>query len=67
MSRSARESSLWVVPGWVMQVPPLQASVKGAPLILTGPVRLEAAGLAQSTWNFQRFRPFRPASSNAIM
>ena len=65
MSRSASESSLCVVLGWVTQVPPLHASVKAAPATWVGPVNVELAGLAQSTWNFQRLSPFRFTSSKA--
>ncbi len=65
MNRSASESSSWVVAGWVMQVPPLQASVKAVTGIETGPVKVELAGVAQSTWNFQRLRPLRLTSLKA--
>ncbi len=67
MSRSASESSCCVVPGCGMQVPPPQAGVKAAPVIFVGPVRVELAGLVQSTWNFQRLSPSLPTSSNATM
>src|SRR5258708_10837444 len=36
-----------------MQVPPLHASVKSAVGRATGPVKVEFAGVVQSTWNFQ--------------
>ena len=67
MSRSASESSRCVVLGWGMQVPPPQAGEKAAVVILVGPVKVELAVLAQSTWNFQRFSPLLPTSSNATM
>ena len=56
MSRSASESSRCVVPACGMQVPPLQSSVKPATGIDDGPVTLEFAMFAKSTWNFQRKR-----------
>src|SRR5712691_573353 len=61
MSRSASESSFWVVPDCGMQVPPpLQAGENEATEIVVGPVRLEFAGVVQSTWNFHSFRLFVP-------
>ena len=67
MSRSASESSRCVVLGCGMQVPPPQAGEKAAVAIFVGPVRVELAALTQSTWNFHRFRPLLPTSSNATM
>src|SRR5262249_41281364 len=51
--RSGGESSLLVVPGWVTQVPPLHSAVYAATAIAVGPVNVELAGVAKSTWNFQ--------------
>jgi hypothetical protein len=65
MSRSASASSVCVVPGWGTQVPPPQAGEKAAVAIVVGPVSVELEELVQSTWNFQRWRPSLPASSNA--
>src|SRR5258708_383989 len=40
-----------------MQVPPPpQAALKAATGILVGPLKVEFAGVAKSTWNFQRSR-----------
>jgi hypothetical protein len=61
MSRSASESSLFLVPDCGIHVPPpLQAAVKGATGMLVGPENVDAAGLVQSTWNFQRFSALVP-------
>src|ERR1043165_7965033 len=54
MSRSASESSLFVVPDCGMHVPPpLHAGVNAATERLVGPVIVVFAGVVQSTWNFQ--------------
>src|SRR3954471_4392996 len=53
--RSPSESSCWLVLGWGMQTPPLplHAAVKPATGIAVGvPLKVEFAGVAQSTWNF---------------
>ena len=42
------------MPGCGMQVPPPHAGVKGAAEIFVGPVSVELAELAQSTWNLHR-------------
>src|SRR5437764_3111578 len=50
ISRSASESSCWVVPDCGMHVPPpLHAGENEATAIVVGPVRVVAAGFAQST------------------
>jgi len=54
MRRSASESSFCVVPACGTHVPPLQSSVKPATGIALGPVTVEFAMFAKSTWNFQR-------------
>ena len=46
-----------------MHVPPLHASLKAATGMLFGPVSVVLAGVAQSTWNFQRFSEFVPKFS----
>src|SRR3982074_1882786 len=53
ISRSARESSLCVVPDCGMQVPPAQASAYDATPRLIGPLNVELDGVVQSTWYFQ--------------
>src|SRR5438046_232241 len=57
MSRSASESSWFVVPGWAMQVPPLHAVVNAGTV-----TELEASVVfpefAKSTWNFHRLSAF---------
>src|SRR3954454_1096085 len=60
ISRSASESSCWVVPLCGMHVPPAQAGENDATGIIVGPVRAEFAGVAQSTWNFQSSRLLVP-------
>jgi len=56
MSRSASESSLWLVPSCGTQVPPPQASPYELTPMLLGPVNVELLGVVQSTWNFQPTR-----------
>src|SRR6266478_925971 len=51
ISRSASESSCCVVPGCGTQVPPLHSGLNAATLITVGPVKVEFAGVAKSTWN----------------
>src|SRR5438093_12829893 len=59
ISRSASELSLCDVPGCGMQAsPPLQAGVKAAVGIDVGPLSVEFAGVAQSTWNAQSSSAF---------
>src|SRR4029077_8011541 len=59
--RSASESSCWFVSDCGMHVPPPpQAALKDATGMLMGPVNVVFAGVAQSTWNFQRFSLFAP-------
>src|SRR5215831_13483615 len=53
INRSASESSFVVVPGWVMHAPPLHAGVNGATEMVTGPVKVEFAGVVKSTWKRQ--------------
>src|SRR6266568_8558926 len=60
MSRSASESSRCRVLGCGMHVPPLQAGVNAATGMLVGPLKVDWAGVAKSTWNFQRFKEFVP-------
>jgi hypothetical protein len=61
ISRSASESSLFVVPDCGMHAPPpLQAAVKAATGMLEGPEKVDAAEFVQSTWNFQRFSALVP-------
>src|SRR5216684_8894189 len=43
-----------------MQAPPLQASVKAATGILIGPVNVELAVFAKSTWNRKTFSELLP-------
>ena len=53
MSRSDSESRL-PPPDWGTHVPDVpQAVVYAATLRFVGPVKVELAGVAQSTWNFQ--------------
>src|SRR5437588_8682190 len=60
-SRSASESSWFVVPACGMHVPPpLQAGENEATGIEVGPVSVEFVGVVQSTWNFQSCRTFVP-------
>src|SRR5919204_116224 len=56
MSRSASESSFWLVPDCGTHVPPPHASPYEATVMLVGPVNLEFPGVVQSTWNFQLTR-----------
>ncbi len=63
MRRSASESSCWLVPAWGMQVPPLHASVKAATGTSVGPVKVELAGVVQSTWNFHTPRLLVPKAT----
>ena len=67
MSRSLRASSLRVVPGWGMQSDdPLQnVALKGWVARSVGPVRVEFAGVVQSTWNFHTWRFPAPVSTAA--
>src|SRR5205814_473583 len=37
-----------------MQAPPLHSGVKAATVSVVGPVKLEFAGVAKSTWNLKR-------------
>src|ERR1035437_9026064 len=61
MSRSARESSLFDVPGCGIQVPPPeQAALNAATGMFVGPVKVVLAEVAKSTWNFQRLSEFDP-------
>jgi hypothetical protein len=60
MSRSASESSFWLVPDCGMQAPPLHARLNGATGMLVGPVSVVAAGLAQSTRNLHRLSALDP-------
>src|SRR5262249_10887393 len=54
ITRSDSESSCWVVPFCGMQVPDApQAAVYEATVSVVGPVNVELAGVAKSTWNFQ--------------
>src|SRR5262245_52539250 len=60
MSRSPSESSFCWVPPCGTQTPPLQALVNAVTGMLVGPVNVELAGVAQSTWNFQRLSELAP-------
>src|SRR5258708_4060407 len=61
MRRSARESSLVVVPGWGTQPrAPLHSGVKAATGMLVGPVKVEFAGVEKSTWNLNIRRELDP-------
>src|SRR5437868_4164158 len=72
ISRSASGSSPWFVPGWVMQsvvVPGVGGTagqlndwLNGAVVSPIGPVKLDAAGSVQSTWNRYRAIPLVPVS-----
>src|SRR5438105_11323884 len=59
MSRSASESSWFVVPGWAMHVPPLHARVN-AGTVTELETSVEFAEFAKSTWNFQRLSALVP-------
>ena len=63
MSRSASESSSWLVPDCGMQVPPPQAGLKAATGMLVGPTKVELAGVAKSAWNFQRSKELLPKAT----
>src|SRR5215470_1328731 len=59
ISRSASESSCWLVPACGMQVPPPpHAGENDATGIVVGPAKLELAGVDQSTWNRHSCRLF---------
>src|SRR5712692_10805554 len=60
MRRSARESSVVLVPDCGMQAPPPHASVKAATGMLRGPVRVVFAEFAKSTWNFHSLSELEP-------
>src|SRR5437867_6213238 len=60
ISRSPRESSFWLVPGWGTQLLPLQARLNDATGIETGPLKVVFALFAQSTWNRQRLSELVP-------
>src|SRR5215469_14388640 len=62
IKRSPNESKFALVPGCGIQALPPQASAKGATAMLVGPVKVEFAGVAKSTWNFHRFSEFVPKS-----
>jgi hypothetical protein len=53
MRRSASESSVLLVPGWEMHVPPPQAGENDAAAIVMGPVRVEFDEFPQSICAFQ--------------
>src|SRR5581483_1466 len=50
--RSPSESKGFVVDGCGTHTPPLQSGVNEATAKLVGPVNVEFAGVAKSTWNF---------------
>src|SRR5689334_19002768 len=57
MTRSESESRVCGMPPCGMQVPDApQAVVYAATVSVPGPVNVELAGVAQSTWNFQNAR-----------
>src|SRR5260370_2784905 len=61
ISRSANESSLFLVLGWGIQAPPPEhAAVNAATGMVVGPVKVELAGVVKSTWNFHRLSTFEP-------
>src|SRR5258708_38252015 len=63
MRRSASESSCVVVPDCGMQVPPPQSVENAATGMTVGPVKVELAGVAKSTWNLKRFRLLDPKNT----
>src|SRR5438067_5725411 len=65
MSRSARESSWFVVPGWAMQVPPLHAVVN-AGTATEVEASVEFAEFAKSTWNVQRLSVLVPKLAKTL-
>src|SRR5262245_56947544 len=64
MSRSPSESSFCVVAGCGIHVPPPHPAVNEATVNCVGPVKVELAGVVQSTWNFQSMRLFVPYERN---
>src|SRR5260221_14603968 len=63
MRRSASESSCVVVPDCGMQVPPPQSVENAATGMTVGPVKVELAGVAKSTWNLKRIRLLDPKNT----
>src|SRR5436309_7242726 len=64
MRRSASESNFCVVPGWGTQPrPPLHNGVNAATGTTVGPVNVEFAGVAKSTWNLKRLRLLVPKNT----
>src|SRR5258708_8409156 len=63
MRQAASESSCVVVPDCGMQVPPPQSVEKAATGMTVGPVKVELAGVAKSTWNLKRFRLLDPKNT----
>src|SRR6266516_4780925 len=66
MRRSARLSSFCRVPVWGTQAPPPHAGVNPATEMVLGPVNVEFAGVAKSTWNRHARRAFDPKSSRVF-
>src|SRR5258708_27112573 len=63
MRQAASESSCGVVRDWGVQVAPPQSVEKAATGMTVGPVKVELAGVAKSTWNLKRFRLLDPKNT----
>src|SRR5262245_62500940 len=67
ISRSASESSRWLVPACGMHVPPpLHAGENDATGTSAGPVKVVFVGVAQSTWNVQSWSTLVPKLSTKL-